>query len=92
MTTYATDIIRVYFKLIGTQTFTCRAVGLEWPPPERLYLTPGPALREARDGDEERYILVRATCSQLDDETAAHPHIARGAEYHYAQSAEGGAS
>ncbi len=59
----------------------------EWPPPERMFFTQDPMLpegmvcRAAVENDDEAFIMHRVTCSELTDEQADHPHLARGALY-----------
>ncbi len=58
---------------------------MPWPPPERIFFddASGPPLREATDDDPPRLVLHRVSFSQLTDEQADSPHLARGAEYRY---------
>lgn len=76
--TYDTDMVRLHLT-VGTHTIPCKALGLEWPPPERITELNGVAL----DPD----VLVRARMSALTDEQANHPSLARAAEYFYADVA-----
>jgi hypothetical protein len=73
MTTYDNDMVRLHFT-IGAQTIPCKALGLEWPPPERIVELNGTTFEPP---------LIRVRMSQLTDEMADHPHLARGAEYYY---------
>jgi hypothetical protein len=81
----SSDILRLHF-VVGPQTFLLRDLGLTWPPPERLIIDDDDGLlREATDDDEPGYVLHRVSMSQLtDEEAAAMTHVARGAEYRYA--------
>lgn len=88
MTTLGTDFARLHLR-IATANFPLMALGLEWPPPERIYLDgAGGVIREAREDDDEAFVMVRTRYSQLPDDVADHPHIARGAEYHYLRDVE----
>ncbi len=78
------DIIRMHLD-IDTVNIPCRKAGLDWPPPERLYMEREGGFREARPEDDERFVLVRERMSSLTDEQAQHPNLARGAEYRYAK-------
>lgn len=73
MTTHPTDMVRLHF-MIGDQTIPCSKLGLEWPPPERLTELQGEPLDPP---------MIRTRMSQLTDEQADHPNLARGAEYYY---------
>ncbi len=84
MATLDSDFIRLHLD-IGTYNIPCKKAGLEWPPPERLYLEKGGGFREAVPDDDEEFILVCERRSQLPDEAANHPNLARGAEYRYAK-------
>lgn len=75
------DFIRLHLK-IGARNFPVKRLGLEWPPPERIIFD-GTRIREARPSDDPELIFAQVNRSRLDDETAAHPNIARGAEYRY---------
>lgn len=86
MATLDNDYVRLEL-VVNTVNIPLNRLGLEWPPPEKLYMSPV-GIREAREGDEEAFTLVRVSCSQLDDETASHPNLARGAEYRYAHMVE----
>jgi hypothetical protein len=86
-----TDFVRLNMA-IGVANIRLSKLGLQWPPPERLYLGEHGEIREAQDGDDEAFVMVQTRCSELDDETAAHPNIARGAEYHYWRIMNGGES
>ena len=82
------DLIRLHF-VTGTQVFRLIPFGLTWPPPERLFVSLD-GLREAVHDDDPRYVLHRVSMSQLTDEEArAMTHVARGAEYRYADDMEG---
>lgn len=80
--TLDTDCVRLYLSLTEA-TIPLKELGLKWPPPERLFIADGGKIREAEEGDDPDCILVRTSVSELDDETAAHPNLARGASYHY---------
>lgn len=67
----------------GRRVIPLKAVGLEWPPPERVMLGDG-GIREATSEDDEHYTMVRVRMSQLDEQAADHPNVMRGAEYEYA--------
>jgi hypothetical protein len=86
-----TDFVRLNMA-IGVANITLSKLGFQWPPPKRLHLGEFGEIREAQAGDDEAFVMVQTRCSELDDETAAHPNIARGAEYHYARVVNGGAS
>ena len=74
--THDDDFVRLHLE-VGPVNITCKQLGLEWPPPERLTSIMTEPLPRP---------MVRTNYSQLDDETAAHPNVARGAEYHYEES------
>lgn len=73
MTTHPSDFVRLNMT-IGVQNIPCVALGLEWPPPERITELLGKPVEPA---------FVRVRMSQLTDEQADHPNLARGAEYIY---------
>jgi hypothetical protein len=82
--TYDDDFVRVHLS-IGTPNLTCKAVGLEWPPPERICLD-GKLLREATEDDPPDAVLIRDRLSVITDEQrASMTNVARGAEYFYAE-------
>lgn len=75
--TYDDDMVRLTF-MVGTQTIPCKAVGLEWPPPERLTELNGMPLDP----------MVRVSMSVITDEQRAEmTHVFRGAVYVYEVSA-----
>jgi len=83
MTTFPDDFVRLNLT-IGTQHVRLVKVGLDWPPPERLFLGPAGELRVARPSDPLENVLVRTSMSTISDEQrAGMRHVARGAEYHY---------
>lgn len=80
--TFDDDFCRLHL-VIGTKTVACSALGLEWPPPERLWLDETGA-REATDEDPPEGVLHRTNLSALtDEEREGMTHVARGAEYSY---------
>jgi len=83
MATLDNDMIRVRTDLFGIRDFRLKSLGLEWPPPEYLYIDSVEGLREAREGDDGNFILERVSMSQLTDQHADHPNLARGATYVY---------
>ena len=83
--TYDDDFIRLHLTFIGTPTLTCKELGLEWPPPERIVMD-GKKLREAADDDPASDVLIRRNFSAITDEQrASMTNVARGAEYFYAE-------
>jgi hypothetical protein len=83
--TYDDDFVRLHLG-IGTPTLTCKAVGLEWPPPERIVLD-GAVCREATDDDPDDIVLIRDRLSAIADEQRdSMTNVARGAEYFYAET------
>lgn len=83
MTTLDSDIIRISTSVFGEKNFRLIDLDLEWPPPEYLYLASDGSIREATPADDKAFVLKRVSMSQLDDETARHPNLARGASYSY---------
>ncbi len=77
-----TDFVRLHL-LIGVTDIPCHKLGFDWPPPEKIFFPIGEPPREAFPGDEETFTLVQVRMSQLPDEVAKLPYIARGAEYRY---------
>lgn len=75
--THDDDCVRLHL-LVGTRLIPCNALGLEWPPPERLT-----SLNGTDFSDDP---LVRVRMSDLTDEQADHPNVARCAEYVYEKS------
>ena len=82
MATFPSDFLQLNLD-IGPIHISCDKAGLEWPPPERLYLTKEGEIKEATPDTHEDLLLVRVRYSKLPDEVAKHPNIARGAEYQY---------
>lgn len=81
--TFDDDIIRLNLS-VGTPTIPLMTVGLEWPPPEHVYLSADSTIREAEPDDERQYVLRRVSMSQITDEQRAEmTHVVRGAEYEY---------
>ena len=82
------DHILLNLEFLGRQRIMLSDIGMSWPPPERLYMDLGVnALREARDGDEGKFIFKRISISRLTDEQMKNlPMIARAAEYVYEHS------
>lgn len=65
--TYDDDFLQLVFDG-GTKRATCRSLGIDWPPPERIEVGGIP--------------MQRSRMSALtDDERAAMTHVCRGAEY-----------
>jgi hypothetical protein len=84
--TFDDDMIRLNLS-VGSPTIPLVRLGLSWPPPERLYLGDGGAIREATPDDDERYVLRRVSMSQFTDEQrASMTHVFRGAEYEYVRT------
>ena len=73
MATHDDDFVRLNLS-VGSPIISLKGMGLEWPPPERITEIHGSPLSEP---------MVRVSMSQLTDEQAEHPNIARGAEYFY---------
>lgn len=83
--TFDDDFVRLNLEL-QTALIAVKDLGLEWPPPERIYLGRHGLVREATDQDEPEFVLVRASYSQITDEQRqGMEHVARGAEYFYTQ-------
>ena len=83
MATFADDMIRLNL-VTGVRTISCKALGFDWPPPERIYLGSDGKCREATDTDDPGFVLHRESMSQIsDDERASMTHVVRGAEYEY---------
>ncbi len=82
MTTFDDDMVRLNLT-VGTKTMSCKALGLEWPPPMRIYLGRY-GVREATDGDASTFVLQQVSMSQItDEERVKMSHVIRGAEYNY---------
>ena len=82
MATLKNDFIRLHLAS-GVVNIKCLALGIEWPPPERLYISKDEALLSPeKGGHNNQNILFRKTSSAYDEE-ADNPYIARGAEYFY---------
>ncbi len=68
MTTFDDDFVRLNMRYIGTPTVPCVQLGLEWPPPERLYIDKEADIRAATDEDDDLYVMRRASFSRITDE------------------------
>lgn len=80
--TFDDDFIRLMLS-IGHRNIPLTAVGLEWPPPERIYLDRA-GIREAQEGDDPTAVMVQVSMSEItDDDRAGMTHVCRGAEYRY---------
>ena len=87
MTTFDDDMVRLNLT-VGSKTMTCKALGLKWPPPMRIYLDKD-RFREATDEDRSTFVLYRVSISQITDEKRAEmSHVIRGAEYDYRTTTE----
>jgi hypothetical protein len=83
MTTFDDDMARLHLS-VGTVNVPLRELGLEWPPPERIYLGENAKCREARNDDSAGYIMRRISMSVISDEDRAEmTNVVRGAEYEY---------
>lgn len=84
MTSADTDFVRLNLSL-GTHNLSLKKLGLNWPPPERLYLDAHDGVREAVEGDDPEFVLERISMSELPYEAVADPKscLARGAQYAY---------
>lgn len=81
--TFDDDSVRLNF-VVGPVVIPCTKLGLEWPPPERLYISDEADIREATNDDDPRYVMRRVSYSQISDEDRAEmTHVFRGAEYEY---------
>lgn len=81
--TFDDDYITVTLPLTG-QVFTLPlfALGLEWPPPARLFVGNQGEIREATDDDPNTNTLWRSSMSDLSDEERTElTGVARGAAY-----------
>ena len=75
--TYEDDMIRVRLRDGRRVDFMCKPNGIEWPPPEHLYLRI-PII----GGGEDRAHAVRLSYSAITDEQrSGMTHVFRGAEY-----------
>ena len=86
MTTFDDDSIRLRLACGVSPTLSCRKLGLEWPPPPRLFLAGNadPPVRVATDDDDPAFILRRVSCSAITDEQrAGMTNVFRGAQYEY---------
>lgn len=84
MATLKNDFIRLHLLASGVVNIKCLALGIEWPPPERLYISKDEALLSPeKGGNNNQNILFRKNMSQLTDEETDNPYIARGAKYFY---------
>lgn len=83
--TFDDDFARLNLS-VGTYNVPLTALGLEWPPPERLWLD-GKGARPATTEDDPNEVMVRMSLSQLTDEQRERmTHVCRGAEYRYAEA------
>ena len=67
---------------MGIHNVLCEQFELDWPPPERLYVGERGVIREAREDDDENFIMERYSMSALPDDIDT-AHLARGAVYRY---------
>jgi len=73
VTTFADDFVKLNF-VSGARTIPCSALGLEWPPPERISTLNGVEIDP----------MVRTTMSAITDEQRERmTNVARGANYVY---------
>lgn len=80
--TFDDDCVRLNLT-IETHTIPLVKLGLEWPPPERLWIDADGA-RPASDDDDPSGVLHRQSVSKITDEQRADmTHVFRGAEYRY---------
>ena len=85
--TFDDDFVRLNF-ITGVANFPLKNVGLEWPPPERVFVEPLGFLREPTPDDDPTYLMRRVSFSQITDEQrATMTHVCRGAEYRYESEA-----
>lgn len=83
MATFPDDFVRLHLG-IGTRDIPLGALGLEWPPPDRIVIDPGRGAREPTPDDPPAFIMRRVSHSRItDDQRAGMTHVARGAEYVY---------
>lgn len=83
MTTFDDDFIRFDLSDGTTPNVPLVALGLEWPPPERLYMD-SETVREATDQDAPWEVMRQVRRSQITDELrAGMTHVCRGAEYEH---------
>lgn len=81
--TFDDDMVRLNLHA-GTPTIPLVAIGLEWPPPEHIYLDADSTIREATPDDDGRFVMRRLSMSQITDEQRSEmTHVVRGAEYEY---------
>lgn len=72
--TFDSDFCRINFQG-GHRDYTCKKLGIKWPPPEEL--------------DVYGFIFVRHRMSKLTDKEAKEcDFVARGAEYNIRESVE----
>lgn len=84
-TTFDDDYIQLELT-VGTRRLPCVAVGLTWPPPEKLWIDKL-GLRIANQDDPPSEVLVRKSMSIITDEQRAEmDNVARGALYEYASA------
>lgn len=75
--TFEDDYVHLNF-VTGTFDLPLSALGLEWPPPERITELAGVEMERP---------LVRIRMSEITDEQrAGMTHVARGAEYSYEEA------
>jgi len=77
--TFDDDYIRLILTT-GPLDVTCKALGLDWPPPEFITITGGPFSEPTFR--RVRYSLI------IDEERAEMAHVCRGAEYRHATRKE----
>lgn len=81
--TFDDDFVRLHLD-IDTVNVMCKQVGLEWPPPERLWFD-GNGARAATDEDPPSEVMIQDRRSEItDEERERMTHVCRGAEYFYA--------
>ncbi len=75
------DFIRIH---LATETIDllCEENGMDWPPPELIYLSfAEDVIRRGTYRDPMECLFIRVRMSQLPDTIPAQVRIARGAEY-----------
>lgn len=83
--TFPDDFLRLNLDT-GSINLPLKEFGLEWPPPQKLYVDYDGTLREAKKTDIQAYVMVQIRCSEItDEERAEKTHVVRGAEYEYLQ-------
>lgn len=89
MTTFHDDSIRVVLET-GARIIPCEAVGLTWPPPERLVIENGAMRIANHDDDGSPFVLVRSSMSIITDEQRLeNENVARCAIYEYETQSAG---